>query len=386
MNDFTHFGLSASLIASLKNMQIMTPTPVQSATIPLALAGKDVLASAQTGSGKTIAYALPLIMHLLKQGAQTALILTPTRELATQVHQTLIRLMGGSSIKSVLLIGGAPMQKQFIALKKHPQLLIGTPGRVNDHLKRGTLSLAKTNFLVVDEADCMLDMGFEPQLNEIAKHLPSVCQTVMFSATFPANIEKLARKYLKNPERVSIDTTTQEAPKIKEEIIRTSAASKFDQLLDQLIQRQGSIIIFTRTRRGAQRLSKDLKTYGHSSDAIHGDLSQGRRDSAIRQFRNGGTRIMVATDVASRGLDIPHVRHVINYDPPQRREDYIHRIGRTGRAGSEGNALCLVTSEEHQKWRGILNMHAGEGEKSATNSRAHRPKKRRPWMKNGPRR
>lgn len=385
MKSFEHFHLPAALIESLKRMKIVAPTPIQLATIPLALSGKDILASAQTGSGKTIAYAVPLIVKLLNNPQDTALILTPTRELATQVHQILGQIVGpSSSFKSALLIGGAAMDKQISKLRKHPQLIIGTPGRVSDHLRRSTLTLNKTSFLIVDEADCMLDMGFETQLNEIAKLLPATRQTLMFSATVPSNIERLSKKYLQNPERVAITTSTETAPKIKQEVLHTSAKEKFTQLLDQLIQRQGSVIIFTRTRRGAERLSKELSEHGHSTNAIHGDLSQRRRDNVIRLFRDRSTRILVATDVASRGLDIPHIMHVINYDPPQCKEDYVHRIGRTGRAGAEGNALCLISSEDKQKWKGIVKFLNSDDERDdeqkSRKNFSNRPKRNKPFF------
>ncbi len=354
MTNFSDFSLSDALVESLGRMQITVPTPIQQATIPIALEGRDVLASAQTGTGKTIAYSIPLIMKLASSPQSSALILTPTRELAMQVQQALHLLIGkGSNFKTALLIGGAPMFKQISDLRRKPQLIVGTPGRITDHLERGSLSLKDTNFLVIDEADRMLDMGFGIQLDTIAEYLPTDRQTLMFSATLPPNIDKLSKKYLRDPQRVTIDTTNQPAAKIKQEILHTKSHEKFDELLKQLDEREGSIIIFVKTKRSADRLSSDLKEQGHSTDAIHGDLPQRRRERVIQTFRSKKSRILVATDVAARGLDIPHVMHVINFDLPQCPEDYIHRIGRTGRAGAEGNAICFISPDETGKWKAI---------------------------------
>lgn len=354
MTTFEQFSLPNSLLDALKAMQITTPTPIQQATIPVALTGKDLLASAQTGSGKTIAFALPLLVQLFRNPKQMALILTPTRELATQVQESLRQL--APQFKTALLIGGASMFRQMNDLKRFPQLIIGTPGRITDHLVRGTLNLKYTRFLVVDEADRMLDMGFGIQLDKIAEFLPEKRQTLMFSATFPPNIDKLSKKYLTMPEKIAIQSTPQSAPKIKQEVIETTNGKKFQLLLDQLNTRQGSVIIFTKTKFGADRLSDELKSYGHMSDAIHGNLSQRQRDRVIAAFRNNKIRILVATDIAARGLDIPHIMHVINYDLPQCPEDYVHRIGRTARAGAEGNALCFVSPADIGKWRAISRL------------------------------
>jgi superfamily II DNA/RNA helicase len=353
MASFIDLKLPQALMDALHQMRILIPTPIQNATIPLALDGQDILASAQTGSGKTIAYSIPLIINLINNPDQCALILTPTRELAAQVHRVLQQL---SSFKMALLIGGVPMFKQMNALKKQPNLIIGTPGRITDHLLRGSLNVKSTRFLVVDEADRMLDMGFGIQLDKIAKYLPTDRQTLMFSATIPKNIEQLSKKYLTNPERISITSTKHTAPKIKQDMIRTSSSKKFLELLKQIDQRKGSIIIFVKTRQGAESLSKKLKSHGYSSNAIHGNLSQRKRDIVIHSFRNFINRIMVATDIAARGLDIPHVMHVINYDLPQCPEDYIHRIGRTARAGAEGTALCFVVPEDGHKWKAISKL------------------------------
>ena len=361
MTNFKDFGLPNVLEQSLERMKITEPTPIQSQAIPLALQGKDILASAQTGTGKTIAYLLPVITNLLNTARGSALILAPTRKLADQIKNALQQLLGRASQSDIaLLIGGAPIFKQFMALKKHPRFIIGTPGRINDHLYRGTLSLHETRFLILDETDRMLDMGFSEALEKIAKHLPSARQTMMFSATMPANIVKLSQKYLRNPSYVTIGETTQAAAKISQKTLQTSASEKFPNLLREIGEREGSIIIFVRTKISAALLADKLRRQSHSADAIHGDLKQRQRDEVIRGFRTQKNRIMVATDIAARGLDIPHIMHVINYDLPQCADDYIHRIGRTGRAGMEGHALSFIAPGENRKWQAIY-QHVNHG-------------------------
>lgn len=357
MTNFANFGLPSSLVESLKNMKVITPTPVQEKTIPIALTGIDVLASAQTGTGKTVAYLIPLIMKLTKGSQEMALILAPTRELAMQVQQALLQILGkNSSFKTALLIGGAPIFRQIADLKRKPQLIVGTPGRITDHLERGTLSLSSTRFLVIDEADRMLDMGFGIQLDKIAEYLPQERQTLMFSATLPPNIEKLSKKYLKNPERICIDAINKAAPKIQQETLHTTDNAKWDELLKQLNQREGSVIVFVRTKIRSMNLSRELNEEGYNTVAMHGDLPQRRRERVIQLFRSNKSRILIATDVAARGLDIPHVMHVINYDLPECPEDYVHRIGRTGRADAEGFALSFISPKENGKWKAITRL------------------------------
>jgi superfamily II DNA/RNA helicase len=378
---FDSFDFPESLTLALKEMSISCPTPIQAATISLCIEGKDVMASAQTGTGKTLAYTLPLMVRLLASPNSNALVLAPTRELAAQVRDTLRQLLGRRpAFNMALLIGGESMGKQFAQLKGRPRIIVGTPGRICDHLTRGSLSLKHTGFLVVDEADRMLDMGFSVQLDKIAPYLSKERQTLMFSATLPANIIKLSQKYLQDPTRVSVDSTTKAAPKIKQEIIRTTAGEKFPNLLRELNEREGSVIIFVKTKRGADQLAEKLRRQDLSADSIHGDLKQRQRDRAILHFRNSKTKIMVATDVAARGLDIPHIRHVINYDLPQCPEDYIHRIGRTARAGSEGNALCLICPDDNAKWNAINRlMNPGAPKEPANQGGGGRSNQGRPY-------
>lgn len=354
MDNFAQLGLPQPLLHSLERMKFTTPTPIQKMAIPSALEGKDVLGSAQTGTGKTAAFSIPLVAKLLSSSQGSALILTPTRELAAQVASVIQQLLGKSSpIKAALLIGGEPMPKQFQQLKMRPRVIIGTPGRINDHLLRGSLMLNDTKFLVLDETDRMLDMGFEIQLEKIIKYLPQHRQTLMFSATFPPNILKLAEKYLHQPERIAIGVTTKPIEKIKQEIIHTSEAEKYAKLLTQIDQRPGSIFVFVKTKWGAEKLANKLDLQHHKANAIHGDLRQNKRERVIKSFRAQKYRIMVATDIAARGLDISHIEHVINYDLPQCPEDYIHRLGRTARAGAEGSAVSFITPQDKQKWRAI---------------------------------
>ena len=354
MENFYTFGLPETLVQSLDRLNFKTPTPIQVATIPIALNGKDILGSAQTGTGKTGAFGIPLIAKLLSDQKSSALVLAPTRELAAQVLSALQDLLGRNSpIKTTLLIGGDSMMKQMQQLRMRPRLFVGTPGRINDHLERGNLNFSQTSFLVLDETDRMLDMGFSIQIERIIKHLPKQRQTLLFSATLPKNIIKIADSYLNQPERISMGSTSVPAPKIKQDIVHLSEEEKYPQLLNQLQQRSGSIIIFVKTKFGAENMAKRLRGENHQTDAIHGDLRHSKRETVIRGFRNSKYRILVATDIAARGLDIPHIEHVINFDLPQCPEDYIHRIGRTARAGAEGEALCFVTPGDRMKWNAI---------------------------------
>ena len=354
MKTFEGFDLNPVLNASLARMNFTQPTPIQAQAIPLALEGRDVMGSAQTGTGKTAAFAIPVVEKLMTTDVDCALILTPTRELGKQVMDIMHQLLGPKSgIKTAFLIGGEPMGKQINALNRRPRLVVGTPGRINDHLERGNLYLDDTTFLVLDETDRMLDMGFSVQLDRIFKYLPNERQTLMFSATLPQNILKMSEQYLNNPERVAVGSTTDPSKNIKQEIIRIDENGKYDELVNQLDKRSGSVIIFVKTRHNTEKLAKRLSQMGYEAEAIHGELRQSRRDRVIRDFRAQKYRIMVATDVAARGLDIPHIEHVINYDLPQVAEDYIHRIGRTARAGAEGEALCLISPQDGRKWHAI---------------------------------
>lgn len=354
MKNFEGFGLSPALNKSLNKMGYSTPTPIQAAAIPVALKGRDILGSAQTGTGKTAAFSIPLVEMLMRSEDGMAVVLTPTRELAKQVLTVIHQLLGyNSPIKTAFIIGGEQMGKQFRQLRDNPRVIVGTPGRINDHLDRGSLDLSDANFLVLDETDRMLDMGFGVQLDRIAQFLPPQRQTLMFSATMPDEIVQMSGKYLQNPERIKMGETNAMAANIQQDYMRIDQAGKYPELVNQLHDRSGSIIIFAKTKHGCDKLAKNLSRDGFQTDALHGDLRQSKRDKVMRAFRDGRFRILVATDVAARGLDVPHIEHVINYDLPQVAEDYIHRMGRTARAGAKGYALSFVSPQDGRKWHAI---------------------------------
>lgn len=354
MNSFQSMGLPEQLLANLQYMQFNEPTPIQSQAIPLVLAGHDILGSAQTGTGKTGAFGIPLVARLMSKPTGSALIMTPTRELAVQVYEQIQKLLGRKSkIQSALLIGGESMPKQISQLRRQPRVIIGTPGRINNHLERRTLKLFDTDYLVLDETDRMLDMGFSIQIKSILEHLPQEHQTLLFSATLPKEIIKISEQYLKEPKRVAVAPPSSPAEKVVQETLEITDGEKFTTLLDQLAERDGSVIIFVKTKNGADRMAERLHKNQYRAYAIHGDLPQGKRQRVIENFRKEKFNILVATDIAARGLDISHIMHVINYDLPQCPEDYIHRIGRTARAGADGFALNLVTPNDRRKWQAI---------------------------------
>ena len=356
MEDFLSLKLEQTLMDSIAKLNYKTPTPIQAQAIPVALAGKDILGTAQTGTGKTLAFGIPIINFLLKTKKEAALIITPTRELAQQVFQEVNNLVGRGNIRTAQLVGGQSMVKQLNSLKRNPRLIVGTPGRINDHLKRNTLRLNNTNFVALDEADRILDQGFAPQINQILQTVPKKRQTLLFSATLPKEILRLSEKYLINPERISVGSTTTPIAKIKQEVVRVKDGDKYNQLIKEIYTRKGAILVFVKTRRNAEKMVKRLKYDDHDADALHGNLRQNKRDKVIKAFRNNHFRILIATDVAARGLSVSSIKHVINFDLPQVAEDFIHRIGRTARAGAEGSALSFVGSEDRSKWNAIQRL------------------------------
>lgn len=357
---FADLGLSDELLTTLKKMDYVHPTPIQAQAIPVALKGHDILGSAQTGTGKTAAFSIPVVEHLIRFGEGKAIVITPTRELGKQVIDVMHKLLGRKThVKTAFLIGGDAMNKQLRQLKEKPSLIVGTPGRISDHIKRGTLKLDDVKFLVLDETDRMLDMGFSKQIDAIVEHIPTERQTMLFSATLPENIVKLSQKYLNDPVRIAIGSTHEPVKRIEQTVSKVSMENKYQTLVDELDNRQGSIIIFVRTKRGSERLARNLTKAGYEAEALHGDLKQSRRARVIKSLRDKKYRILVATDIASRGLDVPHVRHVINYDLPQVAEDYIHRIGRTARAGKKGEAISLVAPRDGRKWKEIEALISG---------------------------
>ncbi|MBK9294825.1 MAG: DEAD/DEAH box helicase [Oligoflexia bacterium] len=357
IKSFKDLSLSIGLQKSLEKMNFINPTPIQAKAIPVALQNRDIIACAQTGTGKTAAFCIP-ILSKLEKGQKLALILVPTREIAAQIAMVLKQISQDSPfIKQSLLIGGTSMYQQIQSLKRSPNIIIATPGRLVDHLRRGTVSLFKASILVLDEADRMLDMGFTAQLNEILRFLPSQRQTLLFSATFPQNIEKLAGKYLKDPVRVSVGAVSKPVEVINQKMISVPNQKKNGILVEELYSRTGSILIFARTKHRTDSLTKHLNHCGFQVNRLHGGRSQSQRNHAIDGFRSGKFNILVATDIAARGIDIPQITHVINYDLPKCTEDYVHRIGRTARAGASGNALSLVCPEEQGQWKRISKLY-----------------------------
>jgi ATP-dependent RNA helicase DeaD len=361
---FETLHLPAPLLKALQRLNFQTPTPIQAKAIPLIMAGQDVLASAETGTGKTAAFGIPLMAFLTKNPEAAALVMTPTRELAAQVMNALEAMIPIPGLRTALLIGGEPMPRQFYQLKANPRLIVGTPGRINDHLERKSLNLDQVHYLVLDETDRMLDMGFGIQIDRILQFVPSERQTVLFSATMPTDIVKLSGKYLKNPARVAVGSTHTPVTKIKQQLIEVNEAEKFDQLTkilaDHKEHKKGTVVLFVKTKYATERIAVKLNKAEFKAEAIHGDLQQRKRERVMLHFREKKFTILVATDVAARGLDVPHIELVINYDLPQSPEDYIHRVGRTARAGAEGTAINLVTPADHSKWNAIERMMRGQ--------------------------
>ncbi len=347
MNPFTSFhelNIPAPLLMSLGKMNFTNPTPVQQAAIPAALEGKDILGTAQTGTGKTGAFSIPLLAALENDRSKCALVLVPTREIAAQVFQVLREMSRGLNFYGVLLIGGESFNRQADDMYRGGvDFIVATPGRLNDHLMEKTVDLSAMEFLVLDEVDRMLDMGFLPQIKRIMAHVPNQRQTLLFSATLPNEIQGLAASFLENPVRVQIGSVTESAPEVEETTIRTTMAQKNTVVLQELAKRQGRILIFTRTKSRADRLAMLIERENYPVVNLHGGRTQGQRKQALDRFRKGSHRIMVATDLAGRGIDVNDIEHVINYDMPETREDYIHRIGRTARFGKKGCAINLVT-------------------------------------------
>ena len=387
MQNFNELHIDNKLKNSINSANFKTPTPIQSKSIPIGLSGKDILGTAQTGTGKTLAFTIPMINKLILNKSSMALIICPTRELASQVMQIVLKLnVREIGIGNALLIGGESMQKQLRKLNKRARIIVGTPGRINDHLKRKSLNLSRVTYLVLDETDRMLDMGFTPQIELILKFIPKDHQTLLFSATLPSNILKISEKYLNKPERISVGSLSTPIDKIKQETFQITQDKKYHELINQLVERSGSILVFVKTKHGADKIVKRLKYDDHSAEAIHGNLRQSKRERVINGFRNGKYRILIATDVAARGLDIPLIQHVINYDLPQVPEDYIHRVGRTGRAGKEGSALTFLTNHDRNIWRSIQklinpNFKLEESFKNTTRKRNKSSKFRKKFRK-----
>ncbi|MEE8345878.1 MAG: DEAD/DEAH box helicase [Dehalococcoidia bacterium] len=339
----------------LDEMGITTPTAIQERAIPILLGGRDVIGQAQTGSGKTLAFGLPL-MELCdgQQRHVQALVLTPTRELARQVGQVLTALGKGAGIKVVMVYGGRPFGQQEAALASGAQIVVGTPGRVLDHLKRGTLKLERLRMLVLDEADNMLDQGFAPDVERIVGRTPSSRQTALFSATIPSWVQKIGARHLSDPEVLEAEEGDGSDPDIDHVVVEAYTEDKF-QVLQRLLSEptEGGTLVFGRTKRGVRNLGQRLETKGYRVAVLQGNLDQKARDRALDKFRSGQVPILVATNVAARGLDILHVERVINYELPETHELFTHRVGRTGRMGRTGRAITLVSAADLPKWQAI---------------------------------
>lgn len=357
MQTFDQLELPEQLHKSLKSIGFIEPTQIQKKAIPALISGQDLLACAETGSGKTAAYLIPMLKNLMENPKQSGLILAPTRELAQQIAQFLRSLVEDErKFHTSTLVGGQDIRKQFKSLQKKPRVIVATPGRLIDHLKRNTVQIHKIETLVLDEGDRMIDMGFEPQLKQILEYLPEERQTSFFTATMDKKVQALTSKYLSNPAQLMINNS-RPVSTIRQTVIKVTQQDKMETVLDQINARQGSIVIFFKTRRGTDKLYKFLNEYGVSVDLIHGGKTQGQRNKAIQNFKKGTVRVLCATDVAARGIDVPQVEHVINYDLPMQDEDYVHRVGRTARNGADGEAISFVTPSEHDDWNRLVKMY-----------------------------
>jgi ATP-dependent RNA helicase RhlE len=351
---FTQLTLSATLQNRLKSAGFETPTPIQEKAIPQGLAGKDIVATAQTGTGKTLAFLVPALERMLATPSTRlqVLVLVPTRELAMQVHAVYEQLRGKQP-HAALVIGGLSEKKQIQDLRSGAGLIVATPGRLEDFLKRKLVNLRDIQILVLDEADRMMDMGFLPAIRRIISATPSTRQTLCFSATMPPAIAALVSEYMRQPVRVELGSTLKPATTVELHAFEVSQNEKLDTLRQLLYIEKGQTLVFAKTKRGTERLAKNLIRDGFSATMIHGDRTQSQRTRALAEFTGGKSQILVATDVAARGLDVPEVAHVINYDLPQVPEDFIHRVGRTGRAGMKGRASTLVSAAEAIELRHI---------------------------------
>jgi ATP-dependent RNA helicase RhlE len=360
LNLFQTMGLPEKLVSRLTAMDINEPTPIQTHAIPHALNGKDVMGLAQTGTGKTAAFGLPLIAQMMASSQKLepksvrGLILAPTRELAKQISDNLKGFVQNTPIKIGLVVGGASINPQIARVARGIDILVATPGRLIDLLDRRALSLHATTFLVLDEADQMLDLGFIHSLRKIAGMLPKTRQTMLFSATMPKQMNELANSYLQNPMRVEVSPPGKAADKITQSIHFISKAEKTKLLIELIDKHRDELaLVFSRTKHGAEKLMKTLDKSGFSVTSVHGNKSQGQRERALKSFRAGEIKILVATDVAARGLDIPQVRHVYNFDLPNVGDNYVHRIGRTARAGAEGAAIAFCAPDEMGELKAI---------------------------------
>ncbi|HEY4504858.1 MAG TPA: DEAD/DEAH box helicase [Candidatus Paceibacterota bacterium] len=342
---FSELGIAPRILETLSKLGYKNPTPIQEKAIPTGIEGKDMMGIAQTGTGKTLAFAIPMLQRLVSLKGQ-GLVILPTRELALQVDEVFRKIGHGLGLRIAVLIGGTGMGPQISALRNRPHIIIATPGRLIDHLEQRYIRLDGVKILVLDEADRMLDMGFAPQLNKIMNSIPRDRQTMLFSATMPREITAIATRFMKLPLRIEVDPAGTTVTKVTQEIFIVGRHDK-ERLLDKMLsEHRGTTLVFTRTKWGAKKLARAVKTMGHSSVEIHGNRSLGQRKEALDGFKTGRYRVLVATDIASRGIDVVGINLVVNYDLPMDAGDYVHRIGRTARAGAGGHAISFVTPEE----------------------------------------
>ncbi|NQT30568.1 MAG: DEAD/DEAH box helicase [Candidatus Saganbacteria bacterium] len=350
--DFYGLGIAPKILELINRMKFKTPTPIQYKAIPIAIEGKDIVGVAQTGTGKTLAFGIPMVQRLA-QGPGRALILVPTRELALQVDEALHKIAQPFGQRSAVLIGGASMSNQIRMLRRNPRIIIATPGRMNDHLRQRTFRLTEFRILVLDEADRMLDMGFMPQIEQVLDNLPKDRQTMLFSATIPEKVVRIATKYMKLPVSVEIARSGTAAKNVTQELFIIRKEYKIQLLEKLLYQYRGAVLIFIRTKRAAARITRGIRALGHNVAEIHSDRSLKQRREALDGFKTGRFRILVATDIAARGIDVKEIELVINYDLPDDAENYVHRIGRTGRADHEGRAISFATPDQRGEVRDI---------------------------------
>jgi ATP-dependent RNA helicase RhlE len=353
---FHNLGLAPQVLAVLDKLGFTVPTPIQSQAIPVGLDGSDIIGIAQTGTGKTLAFALPILHRYVQNGNRLrgrVLVILPTRELALQVEETFSKVGRAFGLRSVVLIGGAPMRPQQAELRRNPDIIVATPGRLIDHAQQRNVDLRTVDTLILDEADRMLDMGFAPQIKQILREVPEERQTLLFSATMPTEIVSIAQNYMAEPVRVEVAQAGTAAERVTQEMVIVPQDNK-NEILEQILRDyKGTVLIFARTRSRAHRVARTIRNMGHDVAEIHSDRTLIQRRAALDGFKDGTYRVLVATDIAARGIDVTGIELVLNYDLPDTAEDYVHRIGRTGRAGQEGHAISFAAPDQAKDLRDI---------------------------------
>ncbi len=381
-------GLAPETLATLTKNAFTVPTPIQAASIPVALTGRDLVGIAQTGTGKTLAFSLPLVERMLAGKARRALVIAPTRELALQIDETLQKVAHPRGLRSTVVIGGASMNRQHDELAKKPRFVVATPGRLLDHMQQG-LKLTDFDAVVLDEADRMLDMGFAPAIKRIVAALPREKHVMLFSATFPPEIEAIAANYQRDPQRVEVEKAGTATELVSQELRLVEQTQKGEILADILREHDGTALVFARTRHGARKLARTVRTFGHTAAELHSDRTLAQRKAALDAFKRGEVQVLVATDIAARGIDVKGIGLVVNYDLPDNPEDYVHRIGRTGRAGATGKAITLAIAEQEADVRDIertmrLSIPRAAGTPATFGAPREQPRRQAPKPAGGP--